>query len=196
VVNREELYRNWLDWVTTNLGRNEQSAVVAATAATDAAELGKGFNVAVMAATAAWKDAGNSTSTGMAEATPTEADAIDHTGTNRDAVCACAFGIAVWLWPIVTALLLIAGGTDNTGPVVGLGVVMLMSGMVAVPILFLLAIVCGHWASARIKRSGQQGQGYAIAGLVLAYAAVPAALLGFVALFFIETMASCYAVMC
>jgi hypothetical protein len=73
---------------------------------------------------------------------------------------------------------------------------MLMSGMVAVPILFLLAIVCGHWANVRIKRSGQQGWGYATAGLVLAYAAVPVALMGFVALFFIETMASCYAVMC
>jgi hypothetical protein len=54
VGNRDELYRNWLDWVTTNLGRDHQLAGVAATAAADAAALGKGFNVAAKAATAAW----------------------------------------------------------------------------------------------------------------------------------------------
>jgi hypothetical protein len=114
VVNREELHRNWLDWVTTNLGRDHQLAGIAATAATDAAQQGKGFNAAVAAATAAWKEAGKTASSGNAEASPTEADAIDHTGTNRNAVFAFAFGIAVWVWPIVTAVLLIAGGADYT----------------------------------------------------------------------------------
>jgi hypothetical protein len=38
---RDELHRNWLDWVNTNLGTNQRFAGVAAAAATDAAELGK-----------------------------------------------------------------------------------------------------------------------------------------------------------
>ena len=68
VNNREERYRNWLDWVTTNLGRDQHLAGVAATAATDAAELGNGFNVAVKAATAAWSEAAKATRTGTAQA--------------------------------------------------------------------------------------------------------------------------------
>jgi hypothetical protein len=116
--------------------------------------------------------------------------------TERRAVLACACGIALWLWPIVTAVLLIAGQPENTGPVVGIGVGMLMAGLAAIPIFFLAAIVSGHWAIARIHRSGLRGQGYAIVGLVLAYAALPVALLGIVALFFAEAMAGCYAVMC
>ena len=116
--------------------------------------------------------------------------------TERRAVLACGFGIALWLWPIVTASLLFAGQPDNGGPAVGVGVVMLMAGMVAVPFLFLATLVCGHWAIVRMRRSERRGLGYAIAGLVLGYAALPAGLLGIVALFFVGSMAGCYAVMC
>lgn len=54
---REELYGNWVDWVTTNLGRDTRLAEIAATAATDAAKLGRGFNNSAEAARIAWADA-------------------------------------------------------------------------------------------------------------------------------------------
>jgi uncharacterized RDD family membrane protein YckC len=54
---REELYRGWFDWVTTNLGRDSKLAAIAATAATDAAEQGRGFNNAAEAARMAWAGA-------------------------------------------------------------------------------------------------------------------------------------------
>jgi hypothetical protein len=57
VNDREELHRNWVGWVTTNLGRDTRLAEIAATAATDAAELGQGFNNAAEAARIAWADA-------------------------------------------------------------------------------------------------------------------------------------------
>jgi hypothetical protein len=186
VDSREQLYRNWFDWVTTNLGRDDRLAGVAAKAATDVAQLGKGFNVAAKAATAAWNEAASANWAEKGRATRTEGRAA----------LACTFGIALWLWPSVTAMLLIAGQPDNTGPVVGVGAGMLIAGLAAVPVFFLGAIVCGHWAIARIQRSGLRGQGYAIVGLVLGYAALPVALLGIVALFFAASMAGCYAVMC
>ena len=54
---REDLYRNWVGWVTTKLGRDARLAEIAATAATDAAELGRGFDNAAEAARIAWADA-------------------------------------------------------------------------------------------------------------------------------------------
>jgi len=190
VNNREELYRNWLDWVTTNLGRDQHLAGVAATAATDAAELGNGFNVAVKAATAAWSEAAKATRTGPAQAL-TETEEIDHTRTERRAVVACACGIALWLWPFVAVVLVLAGEPDNTGPLVGVGVSMLMAGLVAVPIFFFAAILCGHSARRRVKRLGLPGGSYATAGLVLGYAAVPAALLGIPVLFALAMAGAC-----
>jgi hypothetical protein len=154
VDGRRELYRSWFDWVTTNLGRDPYLAGVAATAATEVAQQGDGFNVAAHAATAAWNEAASAHGSEKAGARRTE----------RRAVLACGFGVALWLWPIVTASLLIAGQPDNTGPTVGVGVVMLMAGLVAVPLLFLATLVCGHWAIARTRRAERRGLGYAIAG--------------------------------
>lgn len=57
VDSQEELHRNWLVWVTTNLGRDTRLAEIAARAATNAAELGQGFNKAEEAARTAWADA-------------------------------------------------------------------------------------------------------------------------------------------
>jgi hypothetical protein len=54
---REELYRKWVAWVTTSLGRDTRLVQIAATAATDAAELGRGFNTAAEAARITWADA-------------------------------------------------------------------------------------------------------------------------------------------
>ena len=59
VGDREELHRNWWDWVTTNLGRDIRLAEIATLAATDAAEQGQGFNKAEEAARTAWADAAN-----------------------------------------------------------------------------------------------------------------------------------------
>lgn len=57
VSDREDLYRKWLDWVTTNLGRDARLGEIAAVAATDAAVLGLGFNAAREAARTAWANA-------------------------------------------------------------------------------------------------------------------------------------------
>jgi hypothetical protein len=57
VNDREDLHRNWLGWVTTNLGRDARLAEIAASAATDAAGQGRGFNNATEAARIAWADA-------------------------------------------------------------------------------------------------------------------------------------------
>jgi uncharacterized RDD family membrane protein YckC len=56
---RDELYRGWFDWVSTNLGRDSKLAGIAATAATDAAEQGRGFNNAAEVARMAWANAAN-----------------------------------------------------------------------------------------------------------------------------------------
>jgi len=50
------MYRNWFGWVTTNLGRDARLAEIAASAATDAALHGRGFNSAAEAARTAWAD--------------------------------------------------------------------------------------------------------------------------------------------
>ncbi len=59
---REELYRNWHAWVTSNLGHDGTRATIAANAATDAALQGSGFNGAAKAAKTAWEDADRQTS--------------------------------------------------------------------------------------------------------------------------------------
>lgn len=60
---REDLYQNWVGWVTTNLGRDTRLAEIAASAASDAAEHGRGFNDAAEAARIAWADATRARST-------------------------------------------------------------------------------------------------------------------------------------
>ena len=60
---RDELYGNWLEWVTTNLGRDRTLAGVAANAAADAATHGRGFNAAAEAARTAWMEAASSEKT-------------------------------------------------------------------------------------------------------------------------------------
>lgn len=173
VSDREELYRNWLDWVTTNLGPDRQLAGLAATAATDAAERGNGFNAAVQAATAAWS----------------EAAAIDHTRREGRAVVACVLGTAVWLWLIVIVVVPVPPRPANSDPVLSFGLVMTRVGLAVIPGLALGAIVCGHSARRRIKRFGLRGDFYATASLVLGYAAVLVALLG-VAFLWLMSMVS------
>lgn len=59
VGDREELHLRWMNWVTTNLGRDTRLAEIATLAASDAAARGQGFNKAEAAARTAWADAAN-----------------------------------------------------------------------------------------------------------------------------------------
>jgi hypothetical protein len=56
-ISRDDLYNNWLVWVTNNLGDDAALAAVAANAAADTAVKGEGFNAAAEAARSAWVDA-------------------------------------------------------------------------------------------------------------------------------------------
>jgi hypothetical protein len=56
-TSREDLYRSWFEWVTANLGRDNELAGIAATAAIVAVEAGRGFNTATESARAAWTEA-------------------------------------------------------------------------------------------------------------------------------------------
>ncbi|MEV8212590.1 DUF4190 domain-containing protein [Leifsonia sp. NPDC077715] len=51
---------------------------------------------------------------------------------------------------------------------------------VAAFVMSLAAVICGHIALAQIKRTGEGGRGFAIAGLVIGYIGV-----GFAAIFFV-----------
>jgi len=133
-----------LDWVTTNLGRNSKLADVAATAATDAAERGRGFNSAVESAKAAWKEAAR-LEVDMAAAT--EAATIDHDRTEPRAVIALACAIAVWPWPIVTVVLLVVGRLGLAGDILVYGSWMAIVDIGTIPCFALAAVVFGHWAS-------------------------------------------------
>jgi hypothetical protein len=53
-LSREELYKNWLVWVTSNLGDDAEMLPIAANAAADAAVKGDGFNASAEAARSAW----------------------------------------------------------------------------------------------------------------------------------------------
>lgn len=56
-LSRDELYKNWLAWVTAHMGSDAELAPIAANAAADAAVKGEGFNGAAEAARMAWVDA-------------------------------------------------------------------------------------------------------------------------------------------
>jgi len=106
VPGRDELYRGWLEWATTNLGGDNVLAGIAATAATDAAENGGGFNGAAEAARAAWAGAeqqaerARRTGAGLAQSAlpPAAADASSSDLLWRFAGCIVA--------PLVLALIL------------------------------------------------------------------------------------------
>jgi len=54
-----------------------------------------------------------------------------------------------------------------------LGLLACFGGVVGIP-----AVICGHMALGRIKRSGQGGRGLAIVGLVLGYLAIAGLIIG------------------
>src|SRR5260370_27175066 len=101
----EDLYRNWADWVTTNLGRDTRLGEIAARAGVDAAERGLGFNNAATAARMAWATATKGPSTVI----PSDRDRWE-----RLAFIAWIALVAAWLWPIVT---LVLNTATQAGPV-------------------------------------------------------------------------------
>lgn len=56
-LSREELYQNWLGWVTAHLRGDPKFAPIAASAAVDAVVSGDGFNTAAQTAMTAWIEA-------------------------------------------------------------------------------------------------------------------------------------------
>ena len=57
-LSSEDLYGNWYAWVTTNIGKGDNLASIAAHAAAASAARGSGFNAAAKAAGVAWMEAG------------------------------------------------------------------------------------------------------------------------------------------
>jgi hypothetical protein len=173
VDDQEDLYRNWLEWVTTNLGRDHRLASVAATAAADAAGLGKGFNVAVGAAKAAWNEAAK---TGATTADRTAA-AAGPAKWERLAFFAWISLTAAWLWPIVTVVLSKAWdlqpGTKifvwDSLDVWQFSNTMAFPGVVAIPAFALIAIALGHSARANIRGTDRRGGSVATVALILSY---------------------------
>ncbi|HEV2035294.1 MAG TPA: DUF4190 domain-containing protein [Candidatus Dormibacteraeota bacterium] len=166
---REDLYRNWVGWVTTNLGRDTTLTGIAARAATDAAEHGNGFNAAVEAARAAWTEGARIDSDRAFQA---EAATIDASEIERWAIFALVFGIVVWAWPVVTVVLLRAGPSASDSATFFLGSAMAIASIAAIPVFAVTAVVYGHRARRRISRYGLRRGAYADAGLILGYAAL------------------------
>jgi hypothetical protein len=180
VDNRDELYRNWLDWVITNLGRDQRLASLAAAAATDAVEHDKGFNAAVKAATAAWSEAVKP----AAAREPWGETAAVPAKWERLAFIAWIPLTTAWLWPIVTIALKEAEtdflGTDSFVFQLQLDVALL--GVVAFPALALGAVAISHSARANMKRTRHRGGSVAMAALILSYITLigsPILMLGF-----------------
>ena len=192
----EKLYQNWEEWVTTHLGRDPTLTQIAATAATDAAEQGSGFNGAVEAARAAWSGA---VQAGSARDASIEAATIDHGRTERRAIAALAFGVAAWSWPILVVGVLVAGHsgqlpTDAAVTILVVGFWMAISVIAITPGFAVVAAVLGHSARSRIKRYGLPGRRSASAGLILGYAALVGSplIVGLVATFAFVSVFCCY----
>jgi hypothetical protein len=178
----EALYRNWLDWVTVNLGRDTRLAQIAATAAADAAKLGRGFNSAADAARVAWTDAAKRYSndrrwwwdgqhwTPASQSMPPLADVAPPAGTMASAIPTKDHGwerlaviawiplAAAWLWPIATVVLV---AQFDRG--------MAFLGVVAVPAFTVIAVALGHSARANIKGTRRRGGSVAMVALMLSY---------------------------
>jgi hypothetical protein len=165
-----ELHENWVGWVTTNLGRDADLAEIAAKAATDSIEHGGGFNGAVDAARAAWTEAALAKSV---RAIAVEVEHIDPARRERQAVIALGFGIAGWLLPILTVLVLVVirAYLLSTDAVL-FGFWLAVVDTALIPGLAVVAVLFGHRARRRIKQYSLPGNRYARAGLILGYSAL------------------------
>lgn len=157
-----------MGWVTTNLGRNGRLAEIAATAATDAAELGKGFNSSAEAARIAWADAANRSTNDHLEV-----------AARRETLAFIAWIplTFAWLWPIVTVVLAMATPVDlgtklfvwDSSDVRHFDFAMAVLGVIAIPVFALFAVELGHSARANIKGTDRRGGSIAMVALTLGY---------------------------
>lgn len=162
---REELHRKWMGWVTANLGRDGRLAEIAATAATEAADLGQGFTRAAEAARIAWGEAANP---------PT----IDRrgVGAKRESLAIIAWiplSLA-WLWPIVAVVLSRATPWDSRTKLFAWDIhdfanTMASLDIVAIPVCAVIAIDVARSARANIKGTDRRGGSAAMFALICGY---------------------------
>jgi hypothetical protein len=88
--------------------------------------------------------------------------------TNRSAITSLVCSLSGWLVIILSTLLDALIGAVTFG----LGALCLWPLDFVPPILWLVAVITGHVALGRIKRTGAPGRGLAIAGLVIGYASL------------------------
>jgi hypothetical protein len=161
-----------MGWVTTNLGRDPKLAEIAATAATETAMQGQGFNNAAAAARLAWADAANrGTSNRPAPTVQWE----------KLAVGAWIWLTLAWLWPITPVILNRAATHEIAWPEFVAS--MAFMDVFAIPVFAILAIVFGHVARHRIKRTGDRGAAIALVALILGYLTLlgsPISIVGFI----------------
>lgn len=162
---REELHRKWMGWVTAHLGRDARLAEIAATAATEAAELGQGFNHAAEAARIAWGEAANPST-------------IDRRGVevkweNLAIIAWIPLSLA-WLWPIVAVVLSRATPWDSGTKLLAWDIHDFAKAMAAldiavIPVCAVIAIAAGHSARANIKGTDRRGGSAAMFALIFGY---------------------------
>ena len=169
---RDELYRNWLDWVTTNLGRDKVLAVVAANAATEVAIQGSGFNAAADAARTAWAEATLRAKIAPDGSTLSADGRWRWDGTNWVAVDEMvptgSSGTQFMQQPTGPTSVSVLKPHTNRYALAALdfGV----AAYIVCPIVgAILAVTFGHIALSQINRSGDRGRRRAIAGLILGY---------------------------
>ena len=152
---RQELYRNWLSWVTANLGGDSRLVGIAAAAATEASLLGQGFNRAAEAARLAWADAAKPPAVARSE--------IDNRREGSAYVAWIALTLT-WLLPIFVAVFNNAANVafDSRFSLALLN-------MILIPVGAAIAIAVGHSARAKIKHTVRRGGGVALSAVIFGY---------------------------
>jgi hypothetical protein len=155
VDDRQELYRSWLSWVTANLGGDSRLTGIAASAATEAALLGQGFNSAAEAARLAWANAAKPPAIARAE--------IDNRREGSAYLAWIALALT-WLLPIFVAVF-----NRATDVAFESRFNLALLNVILIPVGASIAIALGHSARAKIKQSGRRGGGVALSALVFGY---------------------------
>jgi hypothetical protein len=74
-----------------------------------------------------------------------------------------------------------AGGKTNTLAIVSL--VASLAGLILWGIGFIAGVICGHIALSQIKKTGEQGRGMAVAGLIIGYVGIVLSIIGAIIFF-------------
>jgi hypothetical protein len=82
-----------------------------------------------------------------------------------------------------------AGPKTNTLAIVSL--VASLAGVVLWGVGFVVGVICGHIALSQIKKTGEQGHGMAVAGLIIGYIGIALTIIGIIiAIAFFATLAA------